>query len=128
MVVEEFCKEIGGGCCRASDEGGLDGAAERSGAYEPALDGPEDGEGEEGDGDGELKGGASVRDKHVREQGDEASRDIGEGYGEGGTVGTVGGRLFKAQLEAHHEADPRARVALEGFEDGGGRGAVDGVL
>ena len=29
MVIEEFCEEIGGGGCRASDEGGLDGAAER---------------------------------------------------------------------------------------------------
>ncbi len=75
-----------------------------------------------------LRASSVVGDEHVGQQRDEASGDVGERDGEGGAVGAVGGRLFEAEFEAHHEVDPGGGVLLEGGEDGGGGGAVDGVL
>ena len=127
-IVEDAGEQVGGGGGGASDEGGLDGAAERAGAYELAFDGSEDGEGDEGDDDGELEGCEAVCEEHVGEQGDETAGDVGEGDGESGAVGAVGGGLFEAELEAHHEVDPGGGVLFECGEDGSGGGAVDGVL
>jgi hypothetical protein len=66
--------------------------------------------------------------KHVGQQRHDSASYIRGGDGEGGTVGAVGGRLFEAKLEAHHEVDPRGVVLLECGEDGSGTGAVYGVL
>ncbi len=54
--VEEAGEGVGYGGGGASDEGGLDGAAEPAGAYELSFERSEDGQGEEGDDDGELEG------------------------------------------------------------------------
>ena len=43
-------------------------------------------------------------------------------------MGAIGGGLFEAELEAHHEVDPGGGVLLERVENRGGAGAVDGVL
>ena len=66
-VVEEPSKEIGGGGGGSSYEGGLEGAAEPACAYELSFDGPEEGEGDEGDDDGELEGCDAIVEEHVGE-------------------------------------------------------------
>ena len=43
-------------------------------------------------------------------------------------MGAVGGRLFEAEFEAHHEIDPCGGILLESVEGGGGGGTIDGVL
>ena len=43
-------------------------------------------------------------------------------------MGAIGGGFFEAELEAHHEIDPRGRVLLERMENRRSAGAVDGVL
>ena len=43
-------------------------------------------------------------------------------------MGAVGGGLFEAEFEAHHEVDPGGGILFERGEDGSGAGAVDGVL
>ena len=128
MGVEEAGEGIGGGSGGPSDEGGLEGAPEPAGADEFALDRSEEGQGEKGDDDGELERLFWAGDEHVRQERDEAAGDVGEGDGEGGAVGTVGGGPFEAKLEAHHEVDPGGGVTFEGFENRRGGGAVDGVL
>jgi hypothetical protein len=125
--VEEAGEEVGGGSGGAADADGLEGVAEGPGADQFALDRAEEGKGEEGDEDGIPEGEEVVREEHIGEQGDEASGDVGESDGEGGAVGAVGGGLFEAEFEAHHEVDPGLGVLLQGIEDGGGGGAVDGV-
>jgi hypothetical protein len=126
--VEEAGEGVGYGGGGSANGDGLDGAAEPAGADELSFQRTEDGQGQKGDDDGELEGGEVVRDEHVGEQGDDAARDVGAGDGKGRAMGAVGGRLFEAELEAHHEVDPGGGVLLERGEDGGGRGAVDGIL
>jgi hypothetical protein len=66
--------------------------------------------------------------EHVGEQRDEAAGDVGGGDSEGGTMGSVGGGFFEAELEAHHEIDPCGGVLFQRVQDRGGAGAVDGIL
>jgi hypothetical protein len=126
--VEETGEGVGDGGGGSSYGDGLDSAAEPAGAYEFAFEGSEDCESEEGDDDGEFKGGEVVGDEHVGEQRDEATGDVGEGDGEGGAMGAIGCGFFEAEFEAHHEVDPGGGVLFKGVEDGGGAGAVYGVL
>ncbi len=127
-AVEEAGEGVGCGGGDASDEGGLGGAAKPAGSDDLSFEGSEDGQGHESDDDGELEGFEVAGDEHVGEQRNKAAGDVGEGDGEGGTMGAVGGGLFEAQLEAHHEVDPGGGVLLEGCEDGRGAGAIDAVL
>jgi hypothetical protein len=126
--VEEAGEGVGDGGGGSSDGDGLDGAAKPASAYELSFQRAEDSEGEKGDDDGELESGEVVGDQHVREQGDEAAGNVRAGDGECGAMGSVGGWLFEAKLEAHHEVDPGGGVLLERGENGSGGGAVDRVL
>ncbi len=65
-----------------------------------------------------LRASALFCDEHVGQQRDEAAGDVGEGDGEGGAVGAVGGGFFEAEFEAHHEVDPGGGVLFERCEDG----------
>ena len=126
--VEETREAECDGCCCASDESGLDGAAKPAGAYEFAFEGAEDGEGCEGNDRGEFECLEVVFDQHVGKQGDKASGDIGPGDGERGADCAAGGGFFEAEFEAHHEIDPGGGILFEGVENGGGAGAVDLIL
>ena len=126
--VKKASETVGRCSGDATDECGLDGAAEPTGSDEHTFDSTEDGEGEQGDCDRELECFGGVGDKDVGEQRNEAAHDVGDGDGEGGTMGAVGGGFFKAEFEAHHEVDPGGGVLLEGIEDGCGSGTINVVL
>jgi hypothetical protein len=128
VVVQEAGEGVGYGGGGSSNSDGLDGATEPAGTDEFALERSEEGKGDEGDDNGELEGFEVVCNQHIREQWDETTGDVGGSNGEGGAVGSVGGRLFKAKLEAHHEVDPSSVILLEGSQDRSGAGPVDGVL
>jgi hypothetical protein len=126
--VEEAGEGVSDCCGCASDEGGLDGAAEPAGAQELSFEAAEDGQGGESDDRGEFKRFQIVVDEHVGEKRDHASGDVRRGDGESGADGAASRRFFEAQLEAHHEVDPGGGVLLESCDDGGGTGAVDCVV
>lgn len=128
MFVEEIGEEEGGGGGGSSDGDGLDGATEPSGTDKFAFDGSEESEGDEGDNDGELEGLDAIVNKDIGEEGDKAARDVGDSDGEGRAAGAIGGWLFEAEFESHHEVDPGGGVLLECGEDGRSAGAIDGVL
>ena len=126
--VEEAGQGVGYSGGDASDDCGLDGAAEPAGANELSFQRAEDGQGQERDDNRELESFGVVGYEHVGQERDEAPGDVGECDGGAGAMGTVGGRLFEAEFETHHEIDPCGGVLLESVEYGGGGRAVDGVL
>src|SRR5579875_2616135 len=126
--VEQAGEKVGCRGGRTADSDSLDCAAQPTRADELAFERSEDSQCEQCDEHGELKCGRVVADQHVWKQRDKASGDVGRSNGQGRAVGPVGGRLFEAKLEAHHEIDPGGGVLFERGENRRSAGAVNRVL